>query len=208
MGILIVFDEATSGVDPETDEMMQELIRSCFAAHTVLTVTHRLDTVIDYDRVLVRDNGILLESDPPRTLLSCPSVFRELYKSSRGWEEYERQERAEAEARKRERAEKERAEEELRGRRGLISEKEEPETVGAIREHWNVVNQLFGGIIPRAVPRTRSRSREHSAERRESKRYSGGDLAGEGDGDGGGDGGLGRRDRRKHLAGLAARGLH
>ncbi|KAL4758550.1 uncharacterized protein BDW70DRAFT_170256 [Aspergillus foveolatus] len=206
-GNIIVFDEATSGVDPETDEMMQELIRSCFAQHTVLTVTHRLDTIIDYDRVLVMDNGILLESDPPRTLLSRPSVFRELYKSSRGWEEYERQERAEAEARRRERAEKERAEEELRGRRGLISEKEEPETVSAIREHWNVVNQLFGGIIPRAVPRTRSRSRDHSAERRESKRYSGGDWTGEGDGDGG-DGGLGRRDTRRHLTGLAARGLH
>ncbi|KAL5042001.1 hypothetical protein BDW71DRAFT_211606 [Aspergillus fruticulosus] len=63
-------------------------------------------------------------ADHPRTLLSRASVFHELHKSSRGWEEYERQERAEDDAQNRERAEKERADEELSGRRGLISEKE------------------------------------------------------------------------------------
>ncbi|PYH46501.1 ABC transporter [Aspergillus saccharolyticus JOP 1030-1] len=211
-GNIIVFDEATSGVDPDTDEMMQELIRSCFADYTVVTVTHRLDTIIDYDRVLVMDNGVLLESDQPRELLARPSIFRELYKSSRGWEEYERQERAEAEARERERLEKEQEQrveaeqirDQLRGRSkrlsyidtDVVSEKDEPETFNAIREHWSAVNQLFENIIPRAVPRNRSRSRD-SADR-ESKRYSNPEPTTPG-------GAVSGRDRRS-LTGLAARG--
>jgi ATP-binding cassette subfamily C (CFTR/MRP) protein 4 len=62
-------DEATANVDQETDDLIQTTIKSTFKNKTVLTVAHRLNTIIDMDRVLVMDAGRVLEFDHPYTLL-------------------------------------------------------------------------------------------------------------------------------------------
>ncbi|PLW46988.1 hypothetical protein PCANC_06527 [Puccinia coronata f. sp. avenae] len=67
---ILVMDEATSAVDPETDGQMQAVIRKGFMSVTVLVVAHRLNTVLECDRVLVVDQGQVLEFDSPRTLMA------------------------------------------------------------------------------------------------------------------------------------------
>lgn len=69
---LLVFDEATAAMDLETDAQIQATIRRVFADRTILTIAHRLDTIIDSDRILVMDAGKVLEFDTPATLLTDP----------------------------------------------------------------------------------------------------------------------------------------
>ncbi len=66
---ILVLDEATANVDKETDSLIQTTIRTKFADCTVLTIAHRLDTIIDADRVLVMEHGRVLEFDHPHRLL-------------------------------------------------------------------------------------------------------------------------------------------
>ncbi|KAJ2646880.1 ABC transporter C member 13 [Coemansia sp. RSA 1250] len=68
-GILIL-DEATANVDSETDELMQNIIRKEFADCTAITIAHRLNTIMDSDRVLVMDQGQIVEFGKPDVLLS------------------------------------------------------------------------------------------------------------------------------------------
>ena len=79
---IIVMDEATANVDFETDRLIQEVIRSKFKDCTILTIAHRLKTVIDYDKILVLDQGEVVEFDSPRVLLAKrDGVFSQLVKS-------------------------------------------------------------------------------------------------------------------------------
>jgi len=66
---LLVLDEATSAVDGTTDEFVQKMLRSQFRDTTLLTIAHRLNTVIDYDTVLVMDKGKVAEFGSPKSLL-------------------------------------------------------------------------------------------------------------------------------------------
>ncbi|ELU10450.1 hypothetical protein CAPTEDRAFT_161237 [Capitella teleta] len=67
---VLVLDEATAAVDMETDDLIQQTIRSEFKESTVLTIAHRLNTVMDYDRILVLDQGEIKELDTPSRLLA------------------------------------------------------------------------------------------------------------------------------------------
>lgn len=69
---IIILDEATANVDHETDRLIQETISSKFASCTVLTIAHRLNTIIQCNRVLVLDAGSVLEFDHPFRLLQNP----------------------------------------------------------------------------------------------------------------------------------------
>ncbi|KAK7893417.1 hypothetical protein WMY93_022569 [Mugilogobius chulae] len=66
---ILVIDEATANVDPRTDELIQQTIREKFKDCTVLTIAHRLNTIIDSDRILVLDAGRISAYDEPYTLL-------------------------------------------------------------------------------------------------------------------------------------------
>lgn len=67
-------DEATANVDQETDRQIQQALRSAFRKSTVIIIAHRVQTVLDCDRVLVVGDGQLLEFDSPDLLLSDSST--------------------------------------------------------------------------------------------------------------------------------------
>ena len=75
--LVLVLDEATAAVDPETDALIRRTVREEFAECTVLTVAHRLDTILDCDRVAVVAEGRVAEEGAPRELMADGrSVFR------------------------------------------------------------------------------------------------------------------------------------
>ncbi|KAI0683866.1 ATP-binding cassette transporter [Cytidiella melzeri] len=80
---LLMMDEATASVDYATDELIGKTIRQEFAESTILTIAHRLRTIIDYDRVLLLDEGRIAEFDKPAVLLADPSSkFHSLCKAT------------------------------------------------------------------------------------------------------------------------------
>ncbi|KAF3436437.1 hypothetical protein FNV43_RR23529 [Rhamnella rubrinervis] len=72
---LLFMDEATASVDSQTDAVIQKIIREDFAACTIISIAHRIPTVMDCNRVLVIDAGRAKEFDSPSLLLERPSLF-------------------------------------------------------------------------------------------------------------------------------------
>ncbi|TYK18126.1 ABC transporter C family member 4-like [Cucumis melo var. makuwa] len=72
---LLFMDEATASVDSQTDAVIQKIIREDFATCTIISIAHRIPTVMDCDRVLVVDAGLAKEFDKPSRLLERPSLF-------------------------------------------------------------------------------------------------------------------------------------
>ncbi|KAL7747806.1 hypothetical protein RI367_006741 [Sorochytrium milnesiophthora] len=80
---VVIMDEATSATDPETDALVQRAIRSEFKECTVLTIAHRIATIMDSDRILVLDKGQVAEFDSPANLLQNPeSHFSKLVRDT------------------------------------------------------------------------------------------------------------------------------
>uniref|UniRef100_A0A673W5U4 Canalicular multispecific organic anion transporter 2-like n=1 Tax=Salmo trutta TaxID=8032 RepID=A0A673W5U4_SALTR len=72
---ILILDEATAAIDLETDDLIQSTIRTQFEDCTVFTIAHRLNTIMDYTRVLVLDKGQVAEFDTPSKLLSKRGIF-------------------------------------------------------------------------------------------------------------------------------------
>uniref|UniRef100_A0A8C9WC03 ABC-type glutathione-S-conjugate transporter n=1 Tax=Scleropages formosus TaxID=113540 RepID=A0A8C9WC03_SCLFO len=72
---VLVLDEATAAVDLEMDNLIQTTIRSQFEGCTVLTIAHRLNTIMDYTRVIVMDKGHIVEIDSPSGLIAQRGQF-------------------------------------------------------------------------------------------------------------------------------------
>jgi len=80
---IIVMDEATASIDIKTEEKIQKALNLVFENSTVITVAHRINTIINYDKILVLDNGEIKEFDSPNNLLKNEnSLFYELYHKS------------------------------------------------------------------------------------------------------------------------------
>ncbi|KAF2873543.1 P-loop containing nucleoside triphosphate hydrolase protein [Massariosphaeria phaeospora] len=87
-GSVIVLDEATSYLDHNTDTHVQKLLRSKFASHTIIAVAHKLETVLDFDKVAVMSHGQLVEYGEPYKLLEREgSWFKSLYEDTSRHEE-------------------------------------------------------------------------------------------------------------------------
>jgi len=81
---ILLLDEATASIDIETDNLIQKTIKEHFNNHTVLTIAHRIHTIIDCEKILVLEKGRLVEFDTPHALLSKNSLFLNLVNSCDG----------------------------------------------------------------------------------------------------------------------------
>lgn len=82
---ILLLDEATSSVDFETDRAIQTTIREAFKGCTVLTIAHRVNTIMDSDKILVMDDGHVAEFDSPTALLKDEkSMFNDIVSHSNG----------------------------------------------------------------------------------------------------------------------------
>lgn len=62
---LLILDEATANVDMATDDLIQNCIKTQFINTTVITIAHRLNTIADYDKIIVMDKGTIVEYGAP-----------------------------------------------------------------------------------------------------------------------------------------------
>ncbi|XP_051815787.1 canalicular multispecific organic anion transporter 1 isoform X2 [Acanthochromis polyacanthus] len=79
---ILILDEATAAVDLETDDLIQKTIRKQFSHCTVLTIAHRLHSIMDSSRVMVLDAGKIVEFDSPRNLLEKQGHFYAMAKDA------------------------------------------------------------------------------------------------------------------------------
>jgi ATP-binding cassette subfamily C (CFTR/MRP) protein 1 len=80
---ILVLDEATAAVDVETDALLQATLRSgMFRDRTIITIAHRINTILDSDRIVVLQKGEVAEFDTPDALIRQKGLFYELVKEA------------------------------------------------------------------------------------------------------------------------------
>jgi ABC-type multidrug transport system fused ATPase/permease subunit len=84
---MLLLDEVSSSVDAETERSMQEIIRNEFQEYTVVSVSHRLDMIMDFDRIFVMDAGKIVETGNPVELAEIAGTrFGDLLRAARSAE--------------------------------------------------------------------------------------------------------------------------
>lgn len=78
-----MMDEATASIDYNTEKLLQEALKIVLADRTVITIAHRIKTIIDYDKILVLEEGKMIEFDSPAVLKGkTGSTFADLCEKS------------------------------------------------------------------------------------------------------------------------------
>ena len=79
---IIIMDEATANIDYKTETVLQNSINKGMKDCTVITIAHRIKTIINYDKIMVLNNGEMVEFDTPKNLIEKKGLFYQLYKES------------------------------------------------------------------------------------------------------------------------------
>ena len=79
---IIIMDEATSSVDYNTEKLIQKTILNNLKGSTIITIAHRIKTIIEYDRIFVFDKGEIIEEGSPKALIEKKGIFYKLYNKS------------------------------------------------------------------------------------------------------------------------------
>ena len=79
---ILLMDEATASIDEVTDKIIQKVIMEKMDGTSVVTIAHRLETVMEYDKILVLDGGVKVEDGPPSELMESKGVFFNMVKNS------------------------------------------------------------------------------------------------------------------------------
>ena len=79
---IIIMDEATSSVDYNTEKLIQKTLLNNLKGSTIITIAHRIKTIISYDKILVLDKGELIEEGSPNALIEKKGIFYQLYNKS------------------------------------------------------------------------------------------------------------------------------
>ncbi|KAJ7254410.1 hypothetical protein B0H12DRAFT_1115460 [Mycena haematopus] len=86
---IIILDEATSSIDFETDRKIQTTIREEFTNSLLVTIAHRINSVIDYDRLIILDQGKIAQFDTPYNLIQTEGIFRDMCQKTGAFSELE-----------------------------------------------------------------------------------------------------------------------
>ena len=79
---ILVMDEPTASVDMTTDAIIQEVTHSMFKDKTILTIAHRVATILNYDTIVVMDKGRIVESGAPNELIEKNGIFAQMLKKN------------------------------------------------------------------------------------------------------------------------------
>ncbi|KAH9492695.1 Canalicular multispecific organic anion transporter 2, partial [Bulinus truncatus] len=79
---ILILDEATAAIDMETDSLIQTTIREAFQECTIIAIAHRLNTIMDYDRIIVLDGGVIKEFSSPLALIETGGIFYSMCKDA------------------------------------------------------------------------------------------------------------------------------
>jgi ATP-binding cassette, subfamily B, multidrug efflux pump len=80
---VLILDEATANLDSHTEQLVQQALESVSQGRTTIVIAHRLSTVMHADRILVMENGEIVEEGPHKELIAAKGVYADLYTHAR-----------------------------------------------------------------------------------------------------------------------------